>query len=274
MGFAEKDTSLWWQYLPWNEIVERAKVCDVAVLPMGAIEQHGLHLPTGHDTIQLFPMLEEIARRTKVMLLPCPWYGAHPAHHHLFPGTLPLQNDTARALIKDIVRGAAIAGYNKFLIFFGHGQAFMTNYTVQELGLEGYFIVSVMFQNMVKDVHFEIFETAFWHADEAETSVALYTHPELVDMSKAVAEWSTPLIDGGRFVQNPSEAATTKPARFDEGTWSIPEYKDLKYGVIGDPTLATREKGERYVQIIEDRMVEFIEEIKAKLPAGVKPPIK
>ena len=269
----EQQASLWWQYLSWPVIQERAKVCDIAILPLGSVEQHGPHLPTGHDTLQLFPMLEEVATRTGAMLLPCPWYGAHPAHHHYFPGTIPLANDTTRAMIKDIVRGAALAGFNKFILFFGHGQAFVTNYTVQDLGLEGYFVVSIMFQNMVKDVHNQIFETPFWHADEAETSVGLYTHGDYVDMSKAVKESGTPLVSG-EFVQNPSEAALSKPARFDEGTFAVPEYKDLKHGVIGDPTLATREKGKKYVEAIIERTVRFVEHLKEKYPAGTKPPVQ
>ena len=77
----EKQASFWWQYLSAPEIVERARECDIAILPLGSIEQHGPHLPTGHDTIQLFTMLESIAERTGAMLLPCPWYGAHPYHH-------------------------------------------------------------------------------------------------------------------------------------------------------------------------------------------------
>lgn len=269
----ENKTACWWQYLTWPEIKERAKQCDIAILPMGSIEQHGLHLPTGHDTLQLFPMLEEVAEKTGAMLLPCPWYGAHPSHHWNFPGTIPLRNETAVAVIKDIIRGAALVGFNKFIIFFGHGQAFVTNYTVQDMGREGYFVVSVMFQNMVKDVHNEIFETPFWHADEAETSIGLYTHPDYIDMSKAKKEKATSFIDGSKFVQSPSEAAEDKPCRFDEGTFSAPEYKDLKSGVVGDPTLATRGKGQKYVDKVIERMVVFVNGIKEKCPVGVKPEV-
>ena len=262
----------WWQFMSWKDVVEHSKECDIAILPMGSIEQHGYHLPTGHDTIQLFPMLEAVAEKTGAMLLPCPWYGAHPVHHHHFPGTIPLSSDTTRFMIKDIIRGAAIAGYKKFIIFFGHGQAWVANYSVQELGLEGYFVLSVMFQNMMRDKHNEIFETPFWHADEAETSVGLYTHPELVDMNKAVDEASTPILDG-KFVQSPSDYAVSKPLRFDEGTLSRPEYKDLKVGVIGKPTLATKEKGKEYVDTIVSRMIDLVNEVKGKYPPGVKVPI-
>lgn len=269
---AEKHAKMWWQYLTWNEIVERARTCDLAILPLGAIEQHGPHLPTGHDTLQLFPMLESIAERTGAMLLPCPWYGAHPYHHYKFPGTIPLQNDTLRALIKDVVRGAAFAGYNKYIIFFGHGEAFVANYTVHELGLEGYFVASVMFQNLVRDLHPEIMETGFAHADESETSIGLYTHPEYIDMSKARKEIVTPLVSR-EFFHGVSDVMSGKPCRFDELTRNRPEYKHLKTGIIGDATLATEEKGRRYVQVIVDRMTAFINHIMETYPAGTKPPV-
>ena len=269
----EKRKSLWWQYLSWPEIVEHSKKCDIALFPMGSIEQHGAHLPVGHDTLQLFKIGEEIAEKTDAMLLPCPWYGAHPYHHWYFPGTLPLQFDTTRALIKDVIRGAALAGYNKFIIFWGHGQGQVVSYALHELGLEWYFVLSVMLWNLVKDVHSEVFQDPFWHADEAETSIGLYTHPEYVDMKKAVKEKPTPLIDS-KYIAGPSDSKESFAFRFDDGTLSMPEYKELKHGVVGDPTTATKEKGEKYVTTIIERMVELVNDIKERYPPGVKPPVK
>jgi creatinine amidohydrolase len=172
-------------------------------------------------------------------------------------------------MIKDIVRGAAVAGFNKFILFFGHGQAFVTNYTVQDLGQEGFYVLSVMFQNSVRDVHDQIFETPFWHADEAETSIALSLFPEYTDMSKAVKEYATPLLNRD-FLTGPTQMSSSRPLRFDEGTVSAPEYKDLKVGVVGDPTLATKEKGDQYVEAIVERMVALVNSIKKDYPAGVK----
>ena len=262
--------SPWFHLKSWNEVVDHAKnVCDIAILPMGATEQHGPHLPTGHDTLQMFPMCERIAEKTGAMLLPCPMYGAHPHHHWNFPGTIPLQNDTCRFLIKDIIRGAAVAGYKKFIIFFGHGQAFVTNYTVQELGQEGYYVLSVMFQNAVRKEHNEIFETPFWHADEAETSIALSLFPQYVDMKLAAPESGMPLLSR-EFVTNPTEECSSKPMRFDEGTVSGPEYLHAKLGVIGEPLKATKEKGDRYVDAIVGRMIALVEQIKKEHPLGQK----
>ncbi|ADL12478.1 creatininase family protein [Acetohalobium arabaticum] len=270
---AEKKESYWWQHKSWNEVVEHAKECDIAILPLGSIEQHGHHLPTGHDTLQLFPMLEKVAEETGAMLLPTPWYGAHPHHHWDFPGTIPLSNDTLDKLIKDVVKGASKAGFKKFILFFGHGQAFVTNYTVNDLGKEGYFVLSVMFQRMIRDVHDDIFETPFWHADEAETSIALAHFAEYVDMSKAVDMDATSLVDGD-FVDGCTDYASSKPLRFDSGTVSAPEYKDLTnedgelIGVVGKPSLATEEKGKEYTDYVVERTIKLVNHIKEKHPTG------
>jgi len=99
--------------------------------------------------------------------------------------------------------------------------------------------------------------------------MALFTHGESVDMSKAAEEYPTPMFDR-KFVATPSEQSLSKILRFDEGTLSFPEYRDQKIGVIGNPHLATREKGEQYVNAVVDRFSTFIEHIKERYPAGTK----
>jgi len=276
----ERKPQYWWQYLSAPEVIKRAKKCDIAILPLGSLEQHAAHLPIGHDTIQLFSMCEAMAERTGAMLLPSPWYGTHPYSQFGTPGTIPLENDTGRAVIKDIVHGAAVAGYNKFFLFFGHANAVACAYAVQELGREGYFVASVWFENLIRDKNFDIMEEPFSHASEAETSIGLALFPEFVDMSKAVkGEWTT-LVDN-RFYQGCSDPPGTpqnKPCLWDGITFIPPEQKDPLFlkggGVWGDATIATAEKGRKYVEILVDRMVEFINHIKERYPAGVKPPVK
>ena len=56
-----------------------------------------------------------------------------------------------------------------------------------------------------------------------------------------------------------------------EGTFARPEHRELKNGIIGDATLATREKGEKIVTRVVDHVAELIEDIRRRYPAGVKP---
>ena len=133
-------------------------------------------------------------------------------------------------------------------------------------------MVSLHWYEFVRDAHAKIFETPMWHADETETSVALYLFPEYVDMKKAGKEKPVPLIDP-KFIGNPSGPLGPWQFYYFEGTFSRPEYKELKLGIIGDATLATREKGEKIVTVLVDRVSEVIEDIKKKYPPGVKPPV-
>ena len=268
-----EERSLWWQELPYTEVVRYAKEeCDIALLPIGAIEQHGPHCPCGDDSYNAIGMAELIAKKTGVMLLPCPWYGSHPYHHWHMPGTIPLRYETHIELLVDIVKGAAVSGYNKFIILSAHGQVSTTLVAVHKLGLEGYFTLSLHWYDFLRD-NKDVLDGYMWHADEAETSVALYLFPQYVDMSKAVKGGGDPLIDR-KFIIAPGMQPKPGMMYHFEGTFARPEYKELENGVIGDPTLATREKGELLVTRLVDHVSEIIEDIKARWPVGVKPPVK
>ncbi len=263
------EKALWWQEMPADAVVAHAKEDDIAVLPLGAIEQHGPHCPCGDDSYNAIGMAELLSKKTGVMLLPCPMYGSHPYHHWYMPGNIPLTYETHIGLVMDIVRGAAVSGYNKFIILSAHGQVSSTIVAVHKLGIEGYFTLSLHWYDFLRDQQ-DVLETGMWHADEAETSVALYLFPEFVDMSKAAKGGGTPLVDR-RFIIAPGMPPKPGTMYHFEGTFARPEYKELKNGIIGDATLATREKGEILVTRLVDHMADLIEDIRTKYPPGVKP---
>jgi creatinine amidohydrolase len=157
-----EEKALWWQNLPADEIVRHAKeVCDIAILPIGAIEQHGPHCPCGDDDFNAIGMAELISKKAGVMLLPCPMYGSHPYHHWNMPGNIPLTYETHIALVTDIVRGASVAGYNKFIILSAHGQVSSTIVAVHKLGIEGYFALSLHWYDFLRDDQ-DVLEDWMW----------------------------------------------------------------------------------------------------------------
>jgi creatinine amidohydrolase len=172
-------------------------------------------------------------------------------------------------MVTDIVRGAAVAGFNKFIILSAHGQVSSTIVAVHKLGLEGYFTLSLHWYDFLRD-NKDILEDPMWHADEAETSVALYLYPQFVDMSKAVKEECEGLISSKWKIAPGMEAKPGQMYHF-EGTFAQPECCELKNGVVGDPTKATVEKGEKLVTRLVDLVSELIAEIREKYPVGVKP---
>jgi creatinine amidohydrolase len=264
---------LWWHELPLPEVTGFAKeVSDIALLPIGAIEQHGPHSPCGVDALNAMGLAEMVAKRTDVMLLPCPMYGSHPYHHWYMPGTIPLSYDTHIALLVDIVKGAAVSGYNKFIILSAHGQVSTTLVAVHKLGLAGYFTLSMHWYDFLRD-NKDVLDDYMWHAEEAETSMGLYLYPQYVDMSKADKGGGEALIDS-KFIIAPGQTPEPGMMYHFEGTFARPEYKELDNGIIGDATKATREKGEIMANRTADHIVAIIEDIKARWPVGVKPPVK
>lgn len=266
-----KRKHLWWDELSQPEILEDVKNCDIAILPIGAIEQHGPHCPCGSDFYNAKGIAEEVARRTGAMLLPVLPYGAHPYHHWHMPGTIPMGYDTHTALLCDIVRGAANAGYKKFIILSAHGQVASTLVAMNKLGLEGYFVLTLHWYDFLRDNQ-KALETPMTHADEAETSVALHLYPQYVDMSKAVDDGGSPLIDG-KFSIKPGMAAEPGMMYHFEGTFARPEYLELESGVIGYPSKANAEKGKILVDTCAGLITDLIDDIKSRYAVGEKPAV-
>jgi creatinine amidohydrolase/Fe(II)-dependent formamide hydrolase-like protein len=268
-----KSKFLWWQEMTLPELKYFAKeVSDIAILPIGAIEQHGPHSPNGVDAFNAKGMAELIAQKTDVMLLPWMWYGSHPYHHWYMPGTIPLSYDTHIAMLVDIIQGASVSGFNKFIILSAHGQVSTTLVAVHKLGLAGHFTLSMHWYDFLRDDK-DVLDDYMWHAEEAETSVGLYLYPQYVDMSKADKGGGSALIDK-RFIIAPGQMPKPGMMYHFEGTFARPEYKELDNGIIGDATKATREKGEKMVTRVVDHVVDIIEDIKQRWPVGTKPPVK
>ncbi len=261
--------AIWWQNLSAPDLLAHARQDDIAVLPIGAIEQHGPHCPCGSDDFNAIGLAEKLSEKTGVMLLPCPMYGSHPFHHWGMPGNIPLRFETHIALIEDIITGAKVAGFNKFIILSAHGQVSSTIVAVHKLGLANIFTLSLHWYDFLRDQK-TILETGMWHADEAETSMALYLYPQFVDMSKADKGGGNPLVDK-RFIIGPGLPAGPGMMYHFEGTFARPEVRELKNGIIGDATKATVEKGERMVTTVVGYMADLIEDIRARYAPGVNP---
>ena len=88
-----------------------------------------------------------------------------------------------------------------------------------------------------------------WHADEAETSMALSLYGDLVHMDLAIDGGGTPLVDP-KWKMAPGEASHRWQFYGAEGTFALLEKDDLDYGVIGNPTKATKEKGDKLVEAV------------------------
>src|SRR5262249_49394931 len=166
-----------------------------------------------------------------------------------YPGSVSLRLETARDLIVDVVRSLARHGPRRFYALnTGVSTVRALEPAARLLAAEGillrYTDLLVALEPIAKQIAEQPGGT---HADEIETSMMLYLAPDSVDMSRAVRDYHE---GEGPLTRNPGGPGTYSPT----GSW-------------GDPTLATRAKGERLVGALVDALVADVEGLRtAPLP--------
>ena len=231
---------------------------DVAVLPIGATEVHAWHLPFGNDAIHAAELAKRAAERATeqgagILVLPTIPFGCSPDVMS-YPYTVSVLPSTLFKLFEDMIVSLRAHGIRKFLILNGHGG---NNGTLEAIRREFYakhdaFISVVNWWMMVPDIVAQVQETdELSHADEIETSESLELCPHLVRMELAEKTRSNP----------------TQLAKMDKygGSFLRPWEHYTKNGGVGDPTMATKEKGTKIVAVAVERLTEMLVELaKAK----------
>lgn len=243
-----------WETLKWPEIEERLKIVDTAILPCGAIEQHGPHLPLDVDYFDAFYMAKKVAaacQDPKPFVLPAIPFGVS-YHHADFKGTICVSNTALSALVYDIGMSLAHNGIKKLVILNGHGDNAPTlKYAAQMINRDAKIFVCVE-TGETSDVDiYDLIDTHNdIHAGEIETSTTLALRPELVEMDKATDET---LDLNNEFLDFTSERGVS---------WYVNTSRISKSGVMGNASLATPEKGKKMWEIMIRKMTEFVETIK------------
>ncbi|MDW8173877.1 MAG: creatininase family protein [Anaerolineae bacterium] len=235
------------------EVEEKLKLTDVLLLPLGAIEAHGAHLPLGTDNFEA----RENCRRAALELekLGCPVvigpiipFGTS-SFHMGFAGTITLRPETLIALIREVCLSLYESGFRKFAFVHGHdGNLPSMMVAAQEL-VDHTPDAQAMVLNWLtplSKVYHTIQESKKQegHGGEGETSRILVTHPELVHLDQAVRHHVPP--EDMRKIQGPDHIKTGGGIFY-----ATRRYKDhTPYGHIGDPTLASADKGVRGYDII------------------------
>jgi creatinine amidohydrolase/Fe(II)-dependent formamide hydrolase-like protein/7-cyano-7-deazaguanine synthase in queuosine biosynthesis len=249
----ESDTVKWGS-LTWPDAAARLKQVDVALLPVGATEQHGPHLPLDTDAFDAEYLAMRVAEACDAphpLVLPAIAYGIS-YHHDDFPGTVSITNDTLSRLIYDIGMSAARNGIRKLVIINGHGgNSPALNQAAQMINRDARIFVCVD-TGETSDVDIAGFiETPNdVHAGEIETSTSLAVRPELVRMNRAVT--SVPAFSS-RYLDFTSKRGVLWYA----ATRSISES-----GVMGDPSRASAEKGEKIWDIMIAHLVALVEDLR------------
>lgn len=244
-----------WEKLSWSQIAELDRDTTTIIIPTGAIEQHGPHLTIDTDIYNADAISRAVAKKVtnqRVLVAPPVWWGTSP-HHLGFPGTISLKNETFTSILMDTISSLKPHGFYRFLIVNGHGGN-IGNLTasVSKIGEElGISIPALSYWQTITDVLKKVGESeigGMGHACEMETSLALYLRPEDVDMSQAI-------------IDMPNQPTPWSCIDFRQpGFLNIPLdlKRDSKAGIIGNPLLATKEKGEHIFNAAVDRISQAI----------------
>lgn len=225
-------------YMTRDEAKVKFKEFPVAIFPIGATEQHGHHLPLGTDIFLAQEISRRVSKKTDAILLPPMPFGYSWVWRDI-PGTVSIKQHHVEAIIKDVAHSLSRYGVKLLVVINGHdaNNASM-KYAARELLDEVNIKVIYLFYPDITEVIEEYLESETWHgmihACEFETSLMLATNSKLVQMSKAVKEYCE------------------KPSLYGKSTISLGEIS--KSGVFGDATKASKEKGEKLLDIFVDKM--------------------
>jgi creatinine amidohydrolase len=234
----------------------------VVVVPAGAIEQHGPHLPLDTDSFLCTSVAEAAADRARelgpVLVAPTVCYGSS-AHHMAFPGTLTLRPETFGQTVAEICTSLARHGLRRQLVVNGHGgNTALLAGVVQQLGFDApVHALAVDYWALAKAVIAEVRESGpggMAHACEFETSLMLHLRPGSVRRDRIAREIPEP--------RYPSERFDLFESRGLSAHWKTHELS--RTGVMGAPDLATEEKGRRLFEACVQGLAALVEELRTR----------
>lgn len=248
--------------MTWVEVQNAAKETDTVLIPIGAVEQQGPHLPLGADSIAAQYIGEKVAERTGALLAPTITVG-YSQWFQNFPGMISINKATLTGVIRQTCRSLAASGFKRQLFINPHlGNDDVIFEVAVELRQEGIIIGSVNPWHVCNDIvargdDIGLKEKKFAHAGEIMTSIFMAIAPETVRMDLAEAETPVSAIEG-------CPSLGMHKLSFNKMTFSVYRYSDeeTKSGSYGDPFAATAEKGWYFVNAWVDTISDFVEAFK------------
>jgi creatinine amidohydrolase len=254
-----------WAQLTTRDFAALDAASTVAVLPLGATEQHGPHLPLGVDTVLadgiVAAALPLLAPALPVLFLPTQQVGLSPEHAR-FAGTLTLSAETLIRVWNEIGAGVARAGVKKLVLFNAHGgHVGAMDIVARELrAAHGLIVYSVSWFNLPlgdAGAQFSAAEHRFGvHAGEIETSMMLALAPQSVRMDEAKDFGST-------SAQRAAGYAILGNGKSAKLGWAMEDYN--AEGAAGNAAAATAAKGQQVVEAAAQQLALLLAEV-SRLP--------
>jgi creatinine amidohydrolase len=247
-----------WHEKSWPQIDAASKELPV-VIPIGACEQHGRHLPVFVDSIQVSTIAERVDQRMgeKILSLPTLWLGS--SHHHLdFPGTVSIRPSLYSEIIKELARSVIAAGFKRIFFLNGHGgneipaTAGLVDLIATDDRADSCYLTFSSWWTIGKAAldpkRHGLKTPGISHACEYETSFLLFLRPDLVQLKEAKPH--VPVLSS-EWHHSEHGRRVSMFRRFHRLTGP---------GSMGDPTVATAAKGESMLNAVVDDVVRFLTE--------------
>ena len=250
--------------MSWTALGERLDKSPLdVIIPLGAFEQHGPHLPLDTDTLIAEAVADRAARGVgECVVSPCIPIGSS-SHHLAFPGTASLSDKTLMSVIVQVIQTLLGHGFQSAYLVTGHaGNVGAMAAVMAELD-PGHHSRVVSFDDwpVQRDAVHQVAESKLGlhrelvgtHGGHFETSILLAIAPHRVDMASAVVGHVGPASEASAKLRSEGMAALSP------------------VGVIGDPRGATADAGELYLDALVSLVVDGIESHRSRMNQRVAP---
>lgn len=239
----------------WKEIKNYIEKDGLVLIPIGAIEEHGPHLPVSTDMVISRKLVEAVANNIKddipTLVTPDIWQAYNGTVMQKWPGSLVISQDTMKKMLYEITSSIIKMGFKKIIYINSHGQNLFTMEAVIRSIADDYNIdVPYIFEYKIAadfmDKNRKSQIGGICHACEIETSLMLYL-TDLVDMSKAEKNLMT-------YSSKFRNVDGMKGSKVFWSTWAL---ESTESGILGDPTVASKELGKDLFIYIVKEISEF-----------------
>jgi creatinine amidohydrolase len=244
-----------WKKLTSADFVQHKN--KAVAINIASIEQHSTFLPVGTDAIIGSAVLQKAAElaKSEILLLPQICYGFAP-HHRFADGTVTVSQNTLIAFLSDICRSVHANGFKRLFVVNSHGgnQTYLSA-AVNEVGSqigEEISILGLRYWDLASERIKKIRETPIGgmaHAGELETSVMMYLYPKGIEIEKIPVTDPAP---ADPWYQTDLQGAKKYVKYVNFNTINA-------NGHIGQPHLATAEKGKLFFQAVTEELAIFFD---------------
>jgi creatinine amidohydrolase len=256
-----KKRSVFWPEMTRPEVEALIRSAPVAILPLGATEAYGLHMPCGSEAIIAEGIARRVGERTQTLVAPvlnfgwAEWLSA-------YAGSIVIPQETTTLIIRGVAENLVRQGIRSILFLNAHsGHVDASHVVARDLHRQhGTACAAVEVYSLAPRLAGDVIETKtspWGHGSEGPTSLVLALAPDLVDMERARPD--VPKCLNGSF-----QTMSSNSVRFEESHINFYQHfhEITETGIIGDPTGATREKGEEVVRRLVDYLSRVVEALK------------